>query len=72
VRAKSEIKANVEDALLLNSSGIVALFEERWVTDVDTAMALADKVTKEAGRRPDVAAAGGSSHGGDALREGYP
>jgi uncharacterized membrane protein len=45
--AKSEIKSDVEDALPLNSSGIVALFEERWVTDVDKAMAHADKVTKE-------------------------
>jgi uncharacterized membrane protein len=45
--AKSEIKANVEDALPLNSSGIVALFEERWVTDMDKAMTHADKVTKE-------------------------
>jgi uncharacterized membrane protein len=45
--AKAEIKANVEEALPLNSSGIVALFEERWVSDVDKAMAHADKVTKE-------------------------
>jgi uncharacterized membrane protein len=45
--AKAEIRANVEEALPLNSSGIVALFEERWVTDVDKAMSHADKVTKE-------------------------
>ena len=43
---KNEIKADVEDVLPPGSSGIVALFEERWVDDVDKALANADKVTK--------------------------
>jgi len=43
---KQEIKADVEEALPPNSSGIVALFEERWVDDVEKALAKADKVTK--------------------------
>ena len=45
-REKAEIKADVEDALPPNSSGIVALFEEVWVADVDKALSHADKVTK--------------------------
>ena len=44
---KAEIKADVEDTLPLNSSGIVAVFEERWAPDVDKALASASKVTKE-------------------------
>ena len=43
---KNEIKADVEDVLPPGSSDIVALFEERWVDDVDKALAKADKVTK--------------------------
>ena len=43
---KAEIKADVEDTLPPNSSGIVALFEEKWVKDVDKALSHADKVTK--------------------------
>ena len=43
---KTEIKADVEDALPLNSSGIVALFDEQWVTDVDKVLSKATKVTK--------------------------
>jgi uncharacterized membrane protein len=43
---KAEIKADVEDTLPLNSSGIVALFEESWVTDVERSLAQADSVTK--------------------------
>lgn len=45
-REKKAIKADLEDTLPLNSSGIVALFEETWVTDVDKALSHADKVTK--------------------------
>ena len=45
-REKKEIKADVEDVLPPNSSGIVALFEERWVEDVEKALANADKVSK--------------------------
>jgi uncharacterized membrane protein len=44
--AMSEIKADVEDVLPPGSSGIVALFEERWVTDVEKALAKADKISK--------------------------
>lgn len=43
---KSEIKEDVEDTLPPGSSGIVALFEERWVAEVDKAIAKADKVSK--------------------------
>lgn len=42
---KSEIKADVEDDLPPDSSGIVALFEERWVTDVEKALANADNIS---------------------------
>jgi uncharacterized membrane protein len=43
---KKEIKADVEDVLPPGSSGIVALFEERWVDDVEDALEKADKVSK--------------------------
>jgi uncharacterized membrane protein len=43
---KSEVKADVEDSLPPNSSGIVAVFEERWVTEVDKQLKNADKVDK--------------------------
>ena len=43
---KKQIKADVEDTLPPGSSGIVALFEERWVSTVDKALAKADKVSK--------------------------
>ncbi len=45
-RQKKEIKADIEEVLPPGSSGIVALFEERWVDDVEKALAKADKVTK--------------------------
>jgi uncharacterized membrane protein len=45
-RQKKEIKADVEEVLPPGSSGIVALFEERWVADVEKALTRADKVTK--------------------------
>ena len=44
---KKEIKADVEDTLPLNSSGIVAIFEERWEDDVDNALPNASNVKKE-------------------------
>ena len=44
---KEEIKADVEDTLPPNSSGIVAIFEERWEDDIDRALSNASKVTKE-------------------------
>ena len=44
---KKAIKAEVEDTLPLNSSGIVAMFEEQWATAVDGALPHATKVTKE-------------------------
>jgi len=43
---KKEIKADVEDVLPPGSSGIVAMFEERWVEDVENALGKADKVAK--------------------------
>ena len=45
-RQKKEIKADIEDVLPPGSSGIVALFEERWVDDVEKALAKADKTSK--------------------------
>jgi uncharacterized membrane protein len=44
---KAEIKADVEDVLPLNSSGIVAFFEEKWADDVEKALSNASNVTKE-------------------------
>jgi uncharacterized membrane protein len=44
---KAEIKADVEDTLPVNSSGIVAVFEERWADDVAKALSSSTKVTKE-------------------------
>lgn len=44
---KEEIKADVDDTLPLNSSGIVAIFEERWADDIDKALSNASNVTKE-------------------------
>jgi hypothetical protein len=35
------------NSLPLNSSGIVAIFEERWAEDVDNALSNAKNVTKE-------------------------
>ena len=45
-RQKKEIKEDVEDVLPSGSSGIVALFEERWIDDVEKALTQADKVSK--------------------------
>ena len=44
---KEEIKADVDDTLPPNSSGIVAIFEERWADDIDKALSNASNVTKE-------------------------
>ena len=44
---KEEIKADVEDTLPLNSSGIIAIFEEQWEGDIDKALSNASNVTKE-------------------------
>jgi hypothetical protein len=43
---KSEIKHDVEDSLPPNSSGIVALFEQKWTADMDKLRARAEKITK--------------------------
>ena len=45
-RQKKEIKADVEDVLPPGSSGIVALFEDDWIEDVEKALAKADKADK--------------------------
>jgi len=42
-----EIKKNVEDVLPPNSSGIIAIFDEVWVAQVEKALAKADKIDKE-------------------------
>jgi uncharacterized membrane protein len=44
---KEEIKADVDETLPVNSSGIVAIFEEQWADDIDKALANAGNVTKE-------------------------
>ena len=44
---KKEIKADVEETLPINSSGIVAIFEEQWADDIAKALPNANKVTKE-------------------------
>ena len=44
---KEEIKADVDDTLPVNSSGIVAIFEEQWAADIDKALSKASSVTKE-------------------------
>ena len=44
---KEEIKADVDETLPLNSSGIVAVFEEQWEGDVDKALSKASNVTKQ-------------------------
>ncbi|HEY6762627.1 MAG TPA: DUF1269 domain-containing protein, partial [Baekduia sp.] len=44
---KKEIRADVEDVLPPNSSGIVAIFEETWLQDVEKALAKASTVTQE-------------------------
>ena len=44
---KEEIKADVDDTLPVNSSGIVAIFEERWEGEIDKALSNASNVTKE-------------------------
>jgi uncharacterized membrane protein len=44
---KKAIKEEVEDTLPVNSSGIVAMFEEQWATAVDDALPHATNVTKE-------------------------
>jgi uncharacterized membrane protein len=43
---KKDIKEEVAASLPNNSSGIVALFDERWVAEVEKATANADNVTK--------------------------
>ena len=43
---KAEIKDEVADDVPAGSSAIVALFEERWATDVQKALPKADKVSK--------------------------
>jgi uncharacterized membrane protein len=43
---KKDIKEEVADSLPNNSSGIVALFDEQWVAEVEKATAKADKVSK--------------------------
>ena len=44
---KKAIKADVEDTLPPDSSGIVAMFEEQWAADDRQGPAQASKVTKE-------------------------
>ena len=43
---KHEIKADVEETLPPGSSGIIAVLEERWVTDVQNTLAKAEKTER--------------------------
>ncbi len=63
---KEVIKADVEEVLPLNSSAIVALFEEQWADEVDKTLGSADKVEKrevdpESAKEVKAAAAGDTS-----------
>ena len=42
---KEEIKADVEDVMPLNTSGIVVVFEEQWADDIEQSLSKATKVT---------------------------
>ena len=42
-----EVKKEIEDVLSPNSSGIIAIFDEVWVEQVEKALAKAEKVDKE-------------------------
>jgi uncharacterized membrane protein len=44
---KEEIKADVEDVLPVNTSGIVAIFEEQWADDIASSLSKASNVTKK-------------------------
>ena len=44
---KAEIKADLEDVMPLNSSGIVAMFDEIWVAEIEKSLPHATKVTKQ-------------------------
>ena len=52
---KHEIKSDLEDTLPPNSSGIVAVFEERWVAEVEKTLAKADKAEKHHAHATDEA-----------------
>jgi hypothetical protein len=43
---KHQIKSDLEEILPPGSSGIVAVFEERWVTDVENALAKAARTER--------------------------
>jgi uncharacterized membrane protein len=44
---KQAIKADVEDTLPVNTSGIVAVFEEQWADDIADSFSKASNVTKK-------------------------
>lgn len=44
---KAEIKADIEETLPLNSSGIVAVFDEEWADTVDRSLSKASTITKQ-------------------------
>lgn len=72
---KSEIKHDVEASLPPNSSGIVALFEEKWTADMERLLARAEKITKHEVDRQSVenvkasASAGGAGASPDTQSE---
>lgn len=72
---KSEIKHDVEASLPPNSSGIVALFDEKWTADMERLLARAEKITKHEVDRQSVenvkasASAGGAGASPDTQSE---
>ena len=74
--SKKDIKEQVADSLPPGSSGIVALFDEQWVAEVEKATANADNVVKhevdkdsaEAAKRRGRRVADGSPAYGERVR----
>ena len=58
---ETEIKKDVESVLPPGSSGIIAIFDEIWVAQVDKALAKAEKVDKEKVDRESVDALKGAA-----------
>jgi uncharacterized membrane protein len=54
---KKEIRADVEQDMPPGSSAILAVFEERWVAEVEAALAKAEKLTRHKVAKADVEAA---------------
>ena len=70
---KKEIKADVEDVLPLNSSGIVAVFEEQWEDDIDSGAVERQESHQGEGRQGQRRGGqGGSRRGIAGFKRGQP